>query len=128
MISYRQYPIKIQVIIHWFLVLFWAAVIFFLSAQPSLLLPTGIVGELLSKSAHFAEFFIFTFLLFNALKQHKKIKNPLLKAVLVALAYGAFDEFHQHFVMGRNSDIFDFLVDSTGVFTLGLILLLKQRL
>lgn len=116
-----------QSFLHWLIVFAWAGVIFFLSSQPVIPIPAGLIGELVSKSAHFIEFFIFTFLLLRALKIHKKIKRPLLLAVLISLTYAASDEFHQLFVSGRSADVLDFFADSAGTFTLALIELVRQR-
>jgi VanZ family protein len=38
----------------------------------------------------------------------------VLDAVLVAVAYGTFDEFHQSFVAGRESDVADVMADTVG--------------
>lgn len=35
-------------------------------------------------------------------------------AVLIAVAYGAFDEYHQSFVAGRSSDLADLVADAAG--------------
>jgi hypothetical protein len=37
-----------------------------------------------------------------------------LCAVIVASAYGASDEFHQSFVVGRDADVYDWIADSIG--------------
>jgi len=118
----------VNIVFRWLIVIIWAFVIFFLSSQPTLPIPSGIIGEIISKSSHFFVFFILCLALFNALKAHQKIKKPLLGAVLISLIYAALDEFHQSFVPGRDSDILDFLTDGVGIITLALILLLKQQL
>lgn len=38
----------------------------------------------------------------------------VVEAVLISMAYGAFDEFHQSFVAGRQSDVADVVADSVG--------------
>jgi VanZ family protein len=38
----------------------------------------------------------------------------VIDAVLMAIAYGAFDEFHQSLVAGRQSDVADLVADSLG--------------
>ena len=38
----------------------------------------------------------------------------VVDAVLIAMAYGAFDEFHQSFVTGRQSDVADLAADGVG--------------
>jgi len=38
----------------------------------------------------------------------------VIDAVLMAIAYGAFDEFHQSLVAGRQSDVADLVADGLG--------------
>lgn len=114
--------------LRWFFVFAWAGLIFFLSSQSALPIPAGIIGELLSKGSHFAEFLILAFLLYRALISHLKQKQSLIIAIVLSLLYAASDEFHQSFVSGRSAEISDFLADSAGIFTLGLIALLRKRL
>ena len=38
----------------------------------------------------------------------------VVDAVLIAMAYGAFDEFHQSFVSGRESEFADLIADAAG--------------
>ena len=40
----------------------------------------------------------------------------LLAACLIAILYGAADEFHQSFVPGRDADVFDLFADALGAF------------
>jgi VanZ family protein len=40
--------------------------------------------------------------------------RALLAGVLVAVAYGATDEWHQAFVPGRHADVFDLIADAAG--------------
>jgi subtilisin family serine protease len=45
-----------------------------------------------------------------------KRKSLIAIALLLALAYGVSDEFHQLFVRGRNCSLSDFLIDSAGIY------------
>ena len=45
---------------------------------------------------------------------HQVTVRRCIDAVLIAVAYGAFDEFHQSFVSGRESDFLDLMADGTG--------------
>jgi VanZ family protein len=38
----------------------------------------------------------------------------VLLAIVLAIAYGVSDEFHQRFVPGRSSDVYDVLADAEG--------------
>lgn len=40
-----------------------------------------------------------------------------LQAMLIAVAYGGFDEFHQSFVSGRSSELADVAANATGAVT-----------
>ncbi|MGA9761055.1 MAG: VanZ family protein [Gaiellaceae bacterium] len=91
----------------WLPVVFWAAVIFALSAIPSLDSGLGTWDLVLRKLAHAAEYALLAALLLRALAQ------PWL-AFLFALAYAASDELHQHFVRGRVGAPRDVAIDAAG--------------
>jgi VanZ family protein len=68
------------------------------------------------KSAHFAEYFIFSVLLFRAVRGPQRgwqLRWALLAVAIVA-AYSASDEFHQWFVPGRQASPWDSLLDTFG--------------
>lgn len=92
----------------WLPVVFWAGVIFTLSAVPSL--GTGLGGwdVVLRKLAHLAEYAVLGALLHRAVR-----REPL--AVLIGSAYAVTDEIHQSFVSGRQGSPLDWLVDTAGV-------------
>ncbi len=64
------------------------------------------------KIAHFTEYFILGVLVCFTLKSYG-VKNAYIMAIICAL-YAGTDEVHQLFVEGRNGNIIDFLIDSTG--------------
>lgn len=74
------------------------------------------IGMIIRKFAHFAEFFAlgasitFMFATF-------KCKNKAMRIypVLIGALYAASDEFHQYFVPGRAAKITDVLIDTAGV-------------
>jgi VanZ family protein len=71
---------------------------------------------LIRKSAHLAEYFIFSFLLLRAVRgeqQGWRIRWALI-ALAIAMGYSALDEFHQWFVPSRTASPWDSLIDSTG--------------
>jgi VanZ family protein len=92
----------------WLPVLLWAALIFTLSAIPSLGTGLGTWDVVLRKLAHAAEFAVLGALLFRALR-----REPL--AVLLGSAYAVTDEVHQAFVSGRHGSPLDWLIDTAGV-------------
>jgi VanZ family protein len=92
----------------WLPVVFWAGVIFTLSAIPSLETGLGVWDLILRKLAHLTEYAILGALLFRAVQ-----REPL--AVLLGSAYAVTDEVHQAFVTGRDGSPVDWLVDTLGV-------------
>ena len=68
------------------------------------------------KSAHFTEYFVFSLLLFRALKekdQRWRLRWAIW-ALAIAAGYSALDEFHQSFVPSRTASPWDSLLDTTG--------------
>lgn len=97
-------------------VLFYAALIFYLSSQSLDFVGEGPFPQW-DKVAHATEYGLFSFLILRALGGTfpNTLKLTLaISAVLIAVAYGASDEFHQSFVPGRDSDLFDVMADGGG--------------
>lgn len=89
----------------WVPVAVWAAVIFFLSDQPSL---PKLGPPWISSATHFGEYLVLAFLLARA--------NGARTGVLGAAVYGVTDELHQAFVPGRTPDVADWFADMAGAF------------
>ena len=105
----------------WIPVVLWAGVIFALSSIPDLGTGLGTWDLVLRKLAHATEFGILAVLLYRML-----LRMPL--ALIVASAYAVTDEFHQHFVRGRQASPRDWAVDTAGAaIGLGLALLWRRR-
>ena len=121
-------------ILPWVLVVFWAGVIFFMSAKTGsdlidgddlisrvkrLLndIQTAWFGpgvDIASSLAHFCEFTVFGALLQNAFRGHVRPWIAVGLAILVGSLYGITDEIHQLFVPDRACDPIDWLVDTAG--------------
>ena len=90
------------------------ALIFTLSAQPSMQVPTLVLYQ--DKVLHFLLFGVLGF--FLALLVMSDGSRPTLWHMLVVsllvMGYGGLDEFHQSFVPGRTPDILDLAADTTG--------------
>lgn len=84
--------------------------IFGLSAQPNLGTGLGTWDTVLRKAAHMAEYALLCWLWWRAFEPRR-----LLPAAVIALAYAATDEFHQHFVSGRHASVLDWFIDAAGV-------------
>jgi VanZ family protein len=92
----------------WLPVLAWAALIFALSAIPSLSSGLGTWDLVLRKAAHIIEFAILGALLVRAI-------GMAAPALVAGVAYAATDEWHQSFVRGREGRPIDIAVDAIGV-------------
>jgi VanZ family protein len=101
----------------WLPVVMWAAVIFALSSFPSLDSGLGTWDLALRKAAHVGEYAVLGALLARAIGRS-------LPAFLVAVAYAASDELHQHFVPGRTGTVVDTGIDALGA-ALGVVAYLR---
>jgi VanZ family protein len=104
-------------ILSWLGVLLWMAVIYYFSSQPNLRSELEPFWDLIArKTAHMAEFFILAYLLFQAARAHEvTIRKSLIFALIIALGYAGFDEWHQGQVAGRQASLVDVGIDSVGV-------------
>ncbi len=107
----------------WLAVLIWTVIIFVLSAQPSIGSNLGAWDFFLRKSAHVGEYAVLFFLIWNALKQRGKRPGLTIAiAGIAAFLYACSDEFHQHFVSGRQGTPRDVAIDFIGIVVTGLII------
>jgi VanZ family protein len=91
-----------------------AAGIWYLSSQPVLPQPEGLLG--FDKFQHFLAYFVLTAaiaLWFSREKWRRGFGFPALAAALGSL-YGVVDEIHQRFVPNRTCDVRDWLSDTLG--------------
>lgn len=128
--------------INWLLLIIWMIFIYMMSNQPAtvsdsqsgavivLLSKIGInmnsiFGQLANfavrKSAHFIEYMILAFLIFNVVNLYFNIKQVIIMSIIFTSIYAATDEFHQLFVPGREGAIRDVIIDTCGGVTLILI-------
>jgi VanZ family protein len=94
----------------WLLAAIWAGVIYFGSSLPGSRLPARIPAEL----GHLGEYFVFGALLYLALRVDLSAGNAMAAVVVIASLYGMSDEFHQHFVVMRTPDVYDWGMDTLG--------------
>ena len=90
------------------------AVIFVLSAQPSLDSGLGLADEIGRKIVHFAEYALLTLLWWRALRTRTDARRAAIAALLISVAYAASDEYHQSFVEGRTGSPVDWAIDAAG--------------
>jgi VanZ family protein len=92
---------------------FYCGLIYWLSDQETL--PVPILFSFQDKIHHAGAYFAMSLLawrFFRHFSQHRFI--PLLAAIGFCSFYGATDEWHQSFVLGRSSDVWDWLADTVG--------------
>lgn len=96
------------------LALAWMALIFYLSAQPSLQVPSLVEGQ--DKVMHFVTYAVLGFLATGAASPGRETFSwkRVMAAAIFTLFYGISDEFHQSFVPGRSASVFDLLADGLG--------------
>ncbi len=101
----------------WLPALFWAGLLFFLSAQ-SQLPRIGPEFPNKDKVEHFIFYSIFWFCILLPLRYGHglSLAKAIILAFLITSAYGASDEFHQRFVPHRTCDVLDWMADTFGGF------------
>jgi len=84
---------------------------------------------LIRKTAHFTEYFAFSFLLLRAVRGENRGWQIrwAISAIMIAAGYSALDEFHQSFVPSRTASPWDSLLDTTGAATAQIVLWLWFR-
>ncbi|SKB00724.1 VanZ like family protein [Caloramator quimbayensis] len=119
----------------WFYVLLWALIIFMFSNQTgsdssnnnrfilqilkSLNINIDYIFKsktdyIIRKTAHFTEYFILCYLIFNALYIDLSRKKSLFLSLLFTFLYACSDEFHQMFIAGRGPSFKDVMIDTFG--------------
>jgi VanZ family protein len=101
---------------YWLPVLAYVSLIFVLSAQPGLRPPVTFQNS--DKVAHLIEYGVLGLLLVRALRATLPSRSWLFTSMLaigLGLGIGAGDEYFQSFVPGRDSTVFDWLADGTGL-------------
>jgi len=97
----------------WGPVIVYMAVIFYVSAQPDVTIPSALTD----KSSHSIAYTLLGGLIVRALAGGLPARITARTAVIaIALttAYGATDEIHQLFVPGRSAEIYDLFADAIG--------------
>ena len=105
---------KILFIIQWII---FCVLIFYFSSLPKVeFLPQSILN--CDKLLHLTSFFFYgisTQLFINTIFINRRKSTRILFVLIIGIIYPLTDEFHQSFVPGRTSDIFDFLADFIGI-------------
>ena len=108
-------------VVGWCSVALYCSIIFFLSAQQNLSLPSI---PSIDKVAHFLEYvglgWVCAYAWRNELPRWPSLTIIVFSTVF-ASAYGASDEWHQAYVPGRTSDWRDWAADTCGGFVGGIL-------
>jgi VanZ family protein len=116
--------LRSSIALRWAAVIAWMGLIFFLSAQSKLPDLTPGLPALEEVGGHFTAYGALAGLLWWAL-WGTGVKYPATWALVIAVAYGATDEYHQSFVPGRSMTVSDLIVDligaSAALFIVGLL-------
>jgi VanZ family protein len=90
----------------------WMGVIFTLSAQHHIPKTFGVSIEFTAVAGHLFIYSVLAALLYAGLPRELGRARRATLAFVIAVAYGASDEFHQSFVPGRDASLGDLLVDA----------------
>ena len=107
------------------LLILYCLFIYWLSDQPSLPTPKWFEGQ--DKLYHASAYAIMGLLVWRSFKHW--LSSPIILALLgIAFCslYGLSDEWHQSFIVGRESDSADWVADTSGS-VLAIVLLYKLR-
>lgn len=114
-----------SIALRWAAVIVWMGMIFFLSSRPDLPdFAPGLPG-LEEIGGHLTAYGVLAGLLWWALRG-SGVRYPATWALVLAVAYGVSDEFHQSFVPGRTMSVSDLIVDLIGASVMLLLLTLLQ--
>lgn len=109
----------------WLPVIVWCGFIFALSSIPTLPKVGFIWWDfILKKSAHILEYAVLFYLLSRALRGRK---NAFWISLVFGLVYAVLDEFHQSFVPGRSSRVYDVGFDLAGMLSVFWYIRQKER-
>lgn len=116
---------------------YWFFLIFFFSSQEYVALSgevhkislSTLIYEWKEIVAHFGLFFTLSILLIINLRLWTKFKTKkiILLTLIICFLYAISDEFHQLFVKGRSSSLFDIVCDFLGAITGAIITLGTAR-
>ena len=68
----------------------------------------------IDKILHFTIYTVFAFLLTRYLTEGFRLWQAVTLAIAFAMAFGAFDEWHQQMIRGRFPEFADWIADSAG--------------
>lgn len=110
--------------IYWILSILLMGLIFlFSSFPPPMELPSFPFAD---KLIHLLAYGLLASLIYFAREKSQSIFHSIFIPFLIVFLYGVSDEIHQHFVPGREADVFDALADALGAFAFPLGIHVKK--
>ncbi len=110
--------INFKALILWLTAVVWMGLIFYLSSIPSF--PVDLTDEgydITSSIVHVVIYFVLAWLFIAALRSSGvRAGRAFFGGFLLAIVYGATDEWHQSFVIGREAHLSDWLLDVAGAY------------
>jgi len=113
----------------WLPVIFWMALIFFLSSRPSTSVSSNAIFEFLFfKGLHIIEYGVLFVLVHQAVQKtlNLSFQKTVFLSLLLTIIYGISDEIHQLFVPTREGRLRDVFIDAIGAF-LGNLVIKKKK-
>ena len=112
---------------YWLPVIFWMALIFYLSSRTGNEL--GSLFPFLDSFdwGHLVAYFVLALLFYFALKKTLRPKHIYILVIVLSIVYGVTDEFHQAFVPGRSPDFKDLINDGLGAGTAMLMVWYRSK-
>ncbi|NIS59891.1 MAG: hypothetical protein GTO13_04040 [Proteobacteria bacterium] len=99
--------------IYWMLSILFMGLIFLFSSFPP---PKEVSFLFAGKPIHFLAYGLLASLIYFAREKSRTLFHPIFIPFVIAFLYGVSDEIHQHFVPGREADVFDALANASGAF------------
>ncbi len=119
----RMFKLDKNLLIYKLPALMFAALIIFVSTRTNVS-PPSLGVDWSDKIYHFGEYFVYAFLIFRAFPQvHRSPQRTSLYVLLFlfGIAFGGFDERVQYYIPNRDSSPFDWMADSIGYCTAGVL-------
>jgi VanZ family protein len=101
----------------WVMVVVWVGFVEVLTSLPGSALPTVAVPFRIDWVAHFCLYGVLGLLLARAARVSGWAWQRLALVALAISAFGVLDELHQLWIPGRDAEVMDWLMDTTGSVT-----------
>ena len=103
---------------YWLPPIAWMIMLFIFSSRQSIAVTHEFTSDfIIFKTLHIIEYAMLFFLVFRATFNtgKKPLRNQLLQALIISVAYSVFDEYHQTFTPTRSGSPRDIFIDLIGI-------------